>query len=74
MKIFLDTADINEIHTAARWGLLDGVTTNPTLFAKVGGSYDDVLRQICQEHSTARRRRCERSLPLLEPPIACVPL
>jgi transaldolase len=48
MKIFLDTAEIEEIRTAGRWGLLDGVTTNPTLFAKVGGSYDDVLRQICQ--------------------------
>ena len=48
MKIFLDTAGIDEIHTAARWGVLDGVTTNPTLFAKVGGSYDDILKQICQ--------------------------
>jgi transaldolase len=48
MKIFLDTADIDEIRSASRWGVLDGVTTNPTLFAKVGGSYDDVLRQICQ--------------------------
>src|SRR4026207_67687 len=47
MKIFLDTAEIEEIRTAARWGVLDGVTTNPTLFAKVGGSYDDVLKQIC---------------------------
>jgi transaldolase len=48
MKIFLDTAEIDEIHTAARWGVLDGVTTNPSLFARVGGSYDDVLTQICQ--------------------------
>lgn len=48
MKIFLDTAEIEEIHIAARWGVLDGVTTNPSLFAKVGGSYDDVLKQICQ--------------------------
>ncbi len=48
MKIFLDTAGIDEIRTAARWGVLDGVTTNPSLFAKVGGSYDDVLREICQ--------------------------
>jgi transaldolase len=48
MKIFLDTAEIDEIRIAARWGVLDGVTTNPTLFAKVGGSYDDVLREICQ--------------------------
>jgi transaldolase len=47
MKIFLDTADIEEIRIAARWGVLDGVTTNPTLYAKIGGSYDDVLRQIC---------------------------
>ncbi|MGH7710318.1 MAG: fructose-6-phosphate aldolase [Gemmatimonadaceae bacterium] len=48
MKIFLDTAEIEEIHAAARWGVLDGVTTNPSLFAKVGGSYDDVLSQICE--------------------------
>lgn len=48
MKIFLDTAEIDEIRTAARWGVLDGVTTNPTLFAKVGGSYDGVLEQICR--------------------------
>jgi transaldolase len=47
MKIFLDTADIEEIRIAARWGVLDGVTTNPSLYAKVGGSYDDVLRHIC---------------------------
>ena len=48
MKIFLDTAAIDEIHTAARWGVLDGVTTNPSLFARVGGDYDDVLKQICE--------------------------
>ncbi len=48
MKIFLDTAGIDEIRTAARWGVLDGVTTNPSLFARVGGSYDDILAQICQ--------------------------
>lgn len=47
MKIFLDTAEIDEIKTAARWGVLDGVTTNPSLYAKVGGSYEDILRQIC---------------------------
>ena len=47
MKIFLDTADVDEIATVARWGILDGVTTNPTLFSKVGGRYDDVLRRIC---------------------------
>ena len=47
MKIFLDTADVDDIAVVARWGVLDGVTTNPTLFSKVGGSYDDVLRRIC---------------------------
>jgi transaldolase len=48
MKIFLDTADIEEIRTAARWGILDGVTTNPTLYAKVGGSYEEILQEVCR--------------------------
>jgi transaldolase len=48
MKIFLDTADIEEIRIAARWGVLDGVTTNPTLYAKVGGSYESILEEICR--------------------------
>lgn len=48
MKIFLDTADLEEIRVAARLGVLDGVTTNPTLFSKVGGSYDEILTRICQ--------------------------
>ena len=48
MKIFLDTADIEEIRTAARWGVLDGVTTNPSLFARTSGkTYDEVLVEIC---------------------------
>ncbi len=49
MKLFIDTADIEEIRTVARWGILDGVTTNPTLFAKTHGmTYDEVLKEICQ--------------------------
>src|SRR3954451_3862717 len=49
MKIFLDTADIDEIRTVARWGVLDGVTTNPTLYGKVGGaSYEAILQEICR--------------------------
>src|SRR3954470_11147602 len=49
MKIFLDTADIDEIRTVARWGALDGVTTNPTLYGKVGGaSYEAILQEICR--------------------------
>lgn len=47
MKLFLDTADVEEIRTAARWGVLDGVTTNPSLYAKVGGAYEDILTKIC---------------------------
>ena len=48
MKLFLDTADIDEIRTVARWGVLDGVTTNPSLFARTSGrTYDEVLAEIC---------------------------
>lgn len=48
MKIFLDTAEVEEIRTVARWGMLDGVTTNPTLFSKAGGgSYESILSEIC---------------------------
>ncbi|MFO7531079.1 MAG: fructose-6-phosphate aldolase [Candidatus Limnocylindrales bacterium] len=47
MKLFLDTAVIDEIRTVHSWGVLDGVTTNPTLFARAGGgTYPDVLREI----------------------------
>ncbi len=48
MKFFIDTADINEIREAASWGLVDGVTTNPSLIAKTGRPYADVLREICE--------------------------
>lgn len=48
MKLFLDTADLEEIRTAVRWGVIDGVTTNPSLYAKVkGATYEDVLKEIC---------------------------
>ena len=47
MKFFLDTADINEIKTGISWGIVDGVTTNPSLYAKVGGSYEELLKEIC---------------------------
>jgi transaldolase len=47
MRIFLDTADINEIREAARWGILSGVTTNPTLMSKTAGkSHEEVIREI----------------------------
>jgi transaldolase len=48
MKLFLDTAEIEEIRTVNAWGVLDGVTTNPTLFSKIKGkTYDEVLQEIC---------------------------
>jgi len=48
MKLFLDTAEIEEIRTVHSWGVLDGVTTNPTLFSKIKGmTYDEVLLEIC---------------------------
>jgi transaldolase len=47
MKLFLDTADVEEIRTVHSWGVLDGVTTNATLYAKVSGSYEGVLEEIC---------------------------
>ena len=47
MKFFVDTADIAEIEDLAATGLLDGVTTNPSLIAKSGGDFFDVIRNIC---------------------------
>src|ERR1700743_2460353 len=47
MKIFLDTADVAEIREYAASGLVDGVTTNPSLAAKTGRDYGDVLKEIC---------------------------
>jgi transaldolase len=46
MKFFLDTANVEEIRTAHRWGILDGVTTNPTLIAREGADYRTVVREI----------------------------
>src|SRR5881296_880793 len=48
MKLFLDTANVKEIQEAARLGLLDGVTTNPSLASKEGRSFRDLLLEICQ--------------------------
>ncbi len=49
MKLFLDTAVIDEIRIVHSWGVLDGVTTNPTLFAKAGGgTYPEVLAEIAE--------------------------
>jgi len=46
MKFFIDTANIEEIKTALSWGLIDGVTTNPTLIAKTKRPFWDVVKDI----------------------------
>src|SRR5579884_2509718 len=49
MRIFLDTADLNEIREVARWGILTGVTTNPTLMSKTSGmSHEQVIKHIAE--------------------------
>ena len=48
MKFYLDTANVNEIQEAASLGLLDGVTTNPSLVAKEGRSFKEMLVEICR--------------------------
>ena len=47
MKFFVDTADVAEIREIAATGLLDGVTTNPSLVAKSGRDFRDVIKEIC---------------------------
>lgn len=46
MKIFVDTADLDEIRELTSWGIIDGVTTNPTLVAKSGRSFKEVIDEI----------------------------
>jgi transaldolase len=48
MKLFVDTGNVKEIEALAAIGILDGVTTNPSLLAKEGGDYRQILKQICQ--------------------------
>ena len=47
MKFFVDTADIGEIRELAATGLVDGVTTNPSLVLKTGGKFHDIVAEIC---------------------------
>lgn len=47
MKIFLDTANLDELRKGAAWGIVDGVTTNPTLIAKEGKPLEEQIRAIC---------------------------
>lgn len=47
MKIFIDTANVDEIRKVSEWGILDGVTTNPSLIAKEGRDLKEVVEEIC---------------------------
>jgi transaldolase len=48
MKFFIDTANIDEIREAHSMGMVDGVTTNPSLIAKEGRDFEDIIKEICQ--------------------------
>ncbi|MBI3679374.1 MAG: fructose-6-phosphate aldolase [Acidobacteria bacterium] len=48
MKIFLDTANLDELRKGADWGIVDGVTTNPSLIAKEGRPLEEQVREICR--------------------------
>lgn len=48
MKLFVDTGDLEEVRQAAEWGILDGVTTNPTLIAKTGKGFKETVLKICE--------------------------
>ena len=48
MKIFMDTANVEEIRELNEWGIVYGVTTNPSLIAKTGHSQEDIIKEICQ--------------------------
>lgn len=48
MKLFIDSANLEEIKTAASWGVLSGVTTNPTLIAKEGKNFKKTILEICK--------------------------
>lgn len=49
MKFFIDTADLEEIKLANRYGRIDGVTTNPSLVAKVKKPFKEIIKEICKE-------------------------
>ncbi|MGE0682618.1 MAG: transaldolase family protein [Candidatus Binatia bacterium] len=47
MEIFIDTANVDEIRDVNAWGIVDGVTTNPSLVSKTGSTLESVLKEIC---------------------------
>ena len=74
MKFFIDTASVSDIREAAELGLLDGVTTNPTLLSKEEGDPREILRQIdaCTDCEICQVR-CPADLPVIDMLRAAVP-
>lgn len=60
MKFFVDTADIAEIRELAAAGILDGVTTNPSLIAKTGRPIRDVIKRFARQLRAQFRQRSPR--------------
>ncbi|MCM8765519.1 MAG: fructose-6-phosphate aldolase [Candidatus Omnitrophica bacterium] len=48
MQLFIDSANLEEIREVSRWGIIDGVTTNPTLIAKEGKDFRQLIKEICE--------------------------
>ena len=48
MRLFVDTADLEEVRTAVGWGVITGVTTNPTLIARAGQDHETQVKRICE--------------------------
>ncbi len=48
MKLFIDTANLDQIREAQSWGILNGVTTNPSLISRESGKFRDILYSICE--------------------------
>lgn len=48
MKLFMDTANVEHVAEVAQWGVLDGVTTNPSLVAKEGADFEKTIKQMCE--------------------------
>ena len=61
MKLFIDTANLDEIRTAASWGLLDGVTTNPTLLSREKGNFRQIGAQSNKNGADKHKRKPQKS-------------
>ena len=48
MKLFIDTANVDQVAEIASWGVLDGVTTNPSLVAKEGNDFKETVMKMCE--------------------------